>query len=444
LKSDHNITAAGETRNLHSIFIWAVFFVLIIFKGIDRLLHAGIWAEDGKVFLKQAFELGWSSLLVPYDGYFHSLPRLIAGAVSWMPVAFMPTALVLICYAIFAYAIALICTKPYRWLFPHKGFAFVCALLLLLSPGQHVMLGNTANLHWYLLLILAVYGLKDIDESYTVPELAVAFLCVASEGASLIVLPLFLTRVGLKKHRGQSDCRGEYLILLFIVVFALIHLYGAQPAQPGRAEFALYPALFINHLYYFFTLHLFTGDALLSIIPQYKVMLKLTAFVLILCLIFWFSKRWRADYLLIIVVSLSSLFLPVLIAAVRPQNLSILTDYYQYDAYAWFRFRYSFFIPAIASIFWCFVISRITRPHWLPALLFAIILSVQIYGGRDRFAIGRYKEISDWYQQAPLLERSLDQGCPPSVQVRISPPGWFVDFTSPVTAVCEQQSNQPD
>lgn len=438
MKIDQIINSRAKTRLFHSISVWAVFFVLTIIKGSDRLLHAGIWAEDGKVFLKQAFELGWSSLLTPYDGYFHSLPRLIALAVSWLPLVFIPTAIVLICYAIFAYSISIIISESYRWLFPHKIFAVFCGLLLLLSPGQLVMLGNTANLHWYLLFILAIYGLKDIDKSYTVVELSIALICIASEGAALILTPLYISRIVIKKYRESGDCRGEYLILFFIFLFTLINIFFTQPAERSNLELSSFSAIFLNHLYYFFILHIFTGDSLLSMIPDNKVTLKYFAIFLCLCLFYWFSKKWQDHYLLIIVFSLCSLLLPPMIAAVRPHNISIITDYFHYDTYDWFRFRYSFFIPAVASIFWCFVISRIFRPRWLTSVLIFTILSIQIYGGRYRLAIDRYEEIDDWYLKAPMLEKSFSLGCPSSVLVKISPPGWTADFISPAAAECEE------
>ncbi len=428
----------GETAGIfYSICIIGAILILVSLKGSDRLVHAGIWAEDGKVFLKQAFELGWASLLIPYDGYFHTVPRLIALAVSWLPVAYIPTAIVLACYAVFGWAVSLVLGSSYRWLFPRRAFAFVCALLLLLSPGQIVMLGNAANLHWYLLLILAIYGLKDIGKPYSTAELLVAFLCIASEGAALILLPLYLTRIVLKRDRPTGDSRGEYVILLFIVLFAVIHFSLSESSPYGSNQgLSSYAGLFLNHFYYFFILHVFTGDALLPMIPEHKAVIKFVAFCLFLCLLFLLSQKWSAEYLLIVVLSLCSLLLPVMIALARPQNYEILTNYFNYDTYDWFRFRYSFFIPAVASIFWCFFISRLKKPSWLPIVLVALILSAQIYGGRQRLAIERYEQISDWYDKAPLLEKSLTRGCPSSVRVELSPPGWSVEFNTPAAADC--------
>ena len=242
-----------KTGLFQAICAAAAVFILLSLKGSDRLIHAGIWAEDGKVFLKQAFELGWASLLMPYDGYFHTLPRLIALAVSWLPLAYIPTAIILICYAISGWAISLPLGNSYRWLFPRRGFALLCALLLLLSPGQLVMLGNATNLHWYLLLILAIFGLKDLRRTYSPAEISVAFLCIASEGAALILLPLYLSRIILKKNRPAGERRGEYFILFFIVLFAVVHFSFSQPAPYHSGQgLSSYAGIFLNHLYYFF------------------------------------------------------------------------------------------------------------------------------------------------------------------------------------------------
>lgn len=433
-------TRPGEAAGIfYALCMAAAIFILVSLKGSDRLLHAGIWAEDGKVFLKQAFELGWTSLLRPYDGYFHTVPRLIALAVSWLPVAYIPTAIVVTCYAVYGWAVSLVLGSPYRWLFPRRAFALICALLLLLSPGQIVMLGNATNLHWYLLLILAIYGLKDIRQTYSKTELTVAFLCIASEGAALILMPLYLTRIVLKKNRPRVDSRGEYVILFFLVLFAVIHFSLSESALYGSSQgLSSYAGIFINHLYYFFILHVFTGDTLLPMIPEHKVVMKSVAFCLVLCLLFLLSKKWRGEYLLIVVLSLCSLLLPVMIALARPQNYGIVTNYFNYDTYDWFRFRYSFFVPAIASIFWCFIISRLNKPAWLPIALAGVILCAQIYGGRYRLAIDRYEETGDWYNKAPLLEESLARGCPSSVRVEISPPGWSVDFNTAAAADCSE------
>jgi len=46
--------AAIKTSRLNSLTAYSIIYFLVLAKGFDRLIHAGIWAEDRKVFLKDA------------------------------------------------------------------------------------------------------------------------------------------------------------------------------------------------------------------------------------------------------------------------------------------------------------------------------------------------------------------------------------------------------
>ena len=419
--------------------IWMIrllFFMLVTIKGFDRLIYASIWAEDGKVFLKQAIEIGWSSLFIPYDGYFHTLPRLIALTATHLPATLIPHFIVLVCYAIVAYAITLVFSASYTWLFRNRTLSTVCAILLLLLPGQGIILGNTANLHWYLLLILALLGLKDITKPYTIPELIIAFLCISSEGAVIILLPLFLTRMALIESKTLQRLCGEIIIAGLIVAFAGLHL-----SIPGEAhEYASVSSYFqilVSQFCYFFMLHIFVGDSIVRVISGNEKILRLLAFLTLSALLYILRRVWQKELTLVLVLSLCGLLLPIMIALARPQNIELMDTYFSFDSVRWFRFRYSFFVPAIASIFWISLISRMTSPRWLPDFLVAVILFTQIFLNGYRIPINRYKEISDWYDKAPLLEKSWRQGCPERVLVHINPPPWTVEFRSPVKSDCD-------
>jgi len=43
-----------------------------------RVAHGFLWAEDATIFMKQAYEDGLSSFLIPYAGYGHVIPRSVA------------------------------------------------------------------------------------------------------------------------------------------------------------------------------------------------------------------------------------------------------------------------------------------------------------------------------------------------------------------------------
>jgi len=426
------IFASGERFERYRLFtIGSLFFVLTAVKGIERLIYPAIWAEDGSVFLKQAFEIGWSSLFIPYDGYFHTVPRLIALMSTWLPINGIPFFIVLACYAIFTYTITLLFTKPYKWLFRDQTYIFIVAFLLLLSPGQKEILGNLTNLHWYLLLLLSIIALKDIELQYTFRELIIVFLCVSTEGAVIILLPLFATRLFLRWNKALNQKYGDILIISMICVFTIINLLLSKGSHIAFT-FSTYFDVFITQFVNFFIFHIFVGDHLTLDLHNYKTLSLVIAVLIVFLLSFVLRKTWEKSYLLIVILSFCALLLPVMVAMARPMSIITLKTFSYFDPYHWFQFRYSFYVPAIASIFWFFLISRIPDHKIVKSLMITVILLSQVFMNTHRMAIHKYTQPSEWSEKAKILEQSISTGCPNAVTVNINPAGWAVTFKTRV------------
>src|ERR1035437_10257778 len=79
------------------VFLFA--FVAFISRRPDAIFHPQFWAEDGRVWFADAYNLGWwTALFRAQDGYFQTLPRLGAALAQLLPIALAP--LVLNCIAI--------------------------------------------------------------------------------------------------------------------------------------------------------------------------------------------------------------------------------------------------------------------------------------------------------------------------------------------------------
>jgi hypothetical protein len=112
-----------------------------------------LWAEDGMIFLTQRNDSGsFVNWLTPYQGYLHLVPRMIADFVAtFLPVgqyAHGMTALsVLVVGAVGALVFVLS-----RQIVPWAPARIFMAAVVALNPTAPIeVLGNTANLHWYLL-----------------------------------------------------------------------------------------------------------------------------------------------------------------------------------------------------------------------------------------------------------------------------------------------------
>ena len=64
--------------------------VLLLLRRPDMLTNPQFYAEDGSVFLRDQLVFPWTAVLFPYNGQFHTLPRLIALFESFFPLIAVP------------------------------------------------------------------------------------------------------------------------------------------------------------------------------------------------------------------------------------------------------------------------------------------------------------------------------------------------------------------
>jgi hypothetical protein len=120
---------------------------------LPQVSRGTLWAEDAAVFLAETLSMGvWRSIVEPYAGYLHTLPRIISGAAYTIgPLEAYAT---LVSY-LSCLVVAMISVGTYflsGQLFQHRSYRLMVGLIPVLVPiGPLEVLGNAANLHWYLL-----------------------------------------------------------------------------------------------------------------------------------------------------------------------------------------------------------------------------------------------------------------------------------------------------
>ena len=62
---------------------------ILCLRKPDQITCPQFWAEDG-FFYHQHFVHGWHTLIEPYNGYLHTIPRLIAGISWWLDPGLAP------------------------------------------------------------------------------------------------------------------------------------------------------------------------------------------------------------------------------------------------------------------------------------------------------------------------------------------------------------------
>lgn len=171
-----------------------------------------LWAEDGRNFLQGAVDFGpLNSLFIPYAGYLHTVPRLIAGAVvQLLPVSEWARGMTAGSCAV-AGVVAVTVFVASRGIVPWMPGRIAIASLTVLAPlAPREVLGNAANLHSLLLWALFWIALCRPRTRASVVGLSLVALCGAlTEVQSLFLVPLLLFRI---RDRGRWPTRAMLLL----------------------------------------------------------------------------------------------------------------------------------------------------------------------------------------------------------------------------------------
>src|SRR4051812_19041269 len=135
------------------VLVFLLFAGIVVSRRPDVLFNAQFWAEDGKIWYADAYNLGvLSPFLHPAAGYFVTFPRLAALAGLLLPLGMVP--LMFNCVAIVFQVLPaqfLLSSRCKEW-GSANGRALV-AFLYLALPNSHEMHANITNTQWRLALL---------------------------------------------------------------------------------------------------------------------------------------------------------------------------------------------------------------------------------------------------------------------------------------------------
>jgi hypothetical protein len=225
--------AAAPSRVIrHQTLVLVAFGAVVALTAwlrIPAVARDTLWAEDGRNFLQGAVNNGpLNSLFIPYAGYLHTIPRMIAASVvGLLPIsdwALGMTAGSCVVAGIVAVTVFVASRGIIGWL-PARIAIASLTVLAPLAPRE--VLGNTANLHSLLLWALFWIALSRPRTRASVVGLSlVALLGALTEVQSLFLLPLLLFR---PRDRRRWPVRA--MLLLGVVVQVAVTL--AFPRSPS-------------------------------------------------------------------------------------------------------------------------------------------------------------------------------------------------------------------
>lgn len=212
-----------------------------------------IWAEDGTIFLHDAAlaPLG-DTVLSPYAGYAHLVPRTVASFVELFPLERWPLGLAAVSAAIRA-ALAIFVWHATSGAIPNKWVRLVVSITVVTLPmGGYEVLNSIANLHWFL-LFACVPALLWRPSSWigVTLQCLVVLGAVLSDPLALLWSPIVLLRmIALPRPRELAVCATFIIsgVLQFFTVLAtnrpragdvgLVDLVKAYTIRVAQTSFA--------------------------------------------------------------------------------------------------------------------------------------------------------------------------------------------------------------
>lgn len=157
--SDQNLLREILKKDQQYRWVYLIFFMFLLFlRNTGAFLTPQFFVEDGSIFFQQSFDYEWKSLLLPYAGYLHTLPRLTALVASVFPYEIQPAIFLSMTFLVIllvAYFISKIKQNLIDWRLALIGVAFV--------PVLSVIFFHTAAHMWFCWLFLFFLIIRSED-----------------------------------------------------------------------------------------------------------------------------------------------------------------------------------------------------------------------------------------------------------------------------------------
>lgn len=167
----------------------------IAWLRLPEVTRGTLWAEDGAVFLQDTVVIGpVASIGEPYAGYLHTIPRLIS-SIAYLVAPLSSYAVMmsfLSCAVVAAISVGVYFLSAA--LVDNRAVRLMLAMIPVFLPvGPLEVLGNVANLHWYLLWLVPWLLIYKPSRWYGKGGLlVVTFAAATTEIISGLFIPLAL------------------------------------------------------------------------------------------------------------------------------------------------------------------------------------------------------------------------------------------------------------
>lgn len=209
--------------NINKFNIFMIIFIFLLFLYIRfppyiKDLGDLIWAEDGRIFLSDAYSAGLKSIVTPYASYLHLYPRIISIIIPSIGIE----------YSKFLFLAAWIAAAFYFfWIFTTRLIAmgvqpwksFLCASVTAFQPNSGEIFFNLTNCQWFLGGSLAIIVCVDSIERWRT-GIIVIFIMSLTGPFSILLIPAIIIRASF-----EPQIRKAYIAIIVLFSCSLVQLW---------------------------------------------------------------------------------------------------------------------------------------------------------------------------------------------------------------------------
>lgn len=224
--------------------LWLILTALVMARIPTLWLAGEFVAEDAWVFFAEAFNTTWlSSLLYPYAGYFHLLPRIYAELLSIFPLTYQPFLYALVGIGTNGVIFSLFYLPHFRHLLASDtARAAICVTLALVHNSENM--GFIMGQHWYMAFLLPMLLVmrSPVGKSGRLGTMGASIICTWSTPSNLALIPFLLISTLKDKDPAKRKWSAFTLINLGVVTGFILLLRIRDSERTGEFIWSQIPA----------------------------------------------------------------------------------------------------------------------------------------------------------------------------------------------------------
>ena len=191
----NQIVSTARIKWHHYLLIFAVAVAIIIFRKPDLISNPQFWAEDGRVWFQDAYNIGLGAILNPSSGYLQTISRVTAAVAQLFPLRYAPLLFNLVAICIKALPVVFLFSPRFFRIIPKFSNKLILAALYIFLPNTSEVYSNLTNTHTYLALLAFMIIIAKPSQKFFSKLFDYFFLALSGLSGPFVIFRLFFIKI---------------------------------------------------------------------------------------------------------------------------------------------------------------------------------------------------------------------------------------------------------